>query len=183
MSAQYEDRFYYCEREYSLIRRAPHLLFDPATLGLKPDGEQCSASASGYYCDFVIRNGRLLLKDLYVLMADHCYPVIAGVTARWEKGEAFPAYKDLYLPVAWTGRLLVGSGFLREYTVLLGYQRLWAYQEVKELVFRDGRLIQEDDISTLAAQLRPLVQKADPFGLWRYEKTEPMKPYLGAWWV
>lgn len=184
MSGQFEDQYHYNGTSYSIIRREPRKCFDPKECGLSPDGSCCSACWDGYYCDFAILDNRLLLQNLYVQTTDDYYPTIAGVAVQgpdrpWE----FPVYRNLYIPIPWTGRLLAGDGFIKEHYAHLGYQRIWAYQIIKEFTFKDGNLIEVNDLSELGEQLRPLAPKRDFYGLWDYEKAAPMEQYRNAWWA
>lgn len=182
MSGQFADLYRCNGIDYELIQREPRNCIDPAKFDLKPDRDCCSACWSGYWCDFTIIDGRLLLQDLHVQTVDDYYPTIAGVAVQGpDKPWNLPVYRDLYIPIQWTGKVLVGDGFMNEYYVHLGYQRIWAYQVIKELIFTDGDLVEMNDLSELGEQLRPLVPKVVPFGLWDYRKAAPMERYRNAW--
>ena len=184
MSGQFADLYHYNGTNYSIIKREPRKCFDPKEYGLNPDENCCSACWDGYWCDFAILDNRLLLRNLYVQTTDAYYPTIAGVAVQgpsrpWE----FPVYQNIYIPIPWTGKVLAGDGFIKEHYAHLGYQRIWAYQVIKEFVFKDGHLIEVNDLSALGEQLRPLAPKRDIYGLWDYEKAAPMEPYQNAWWL
>lgn len=51
-------------------------------------------------------------------------------------------------------RNLVGKGFLREYYIHMGYQRAWAYENLRELIFENGKLMETFDHSEMAKKLR-----------------------------
>ncbi len=186
MSAQFEDIYIFQNKSYSIIKAKPSACFEPKEYGLEPDTDCCSACWKGFHAVFSIVEKRLFIKDLFIETKDQIYPSIAGVQVKFQKEvdyfTFFPVYESLSLFVPYTGKLLVGEGFLKEYYVHLGYQRLWAYQEVKELIFKDGILVEINDLSNLAAQLRAACEGKRKLMFWQYEKTEAMKPYLNEWW-
>lgn len=61
----------------------------------------------------------------------------------------------------YTGRILVGKGFIHDYYIHMGFQRAWAYETLKEFVFENGKLINVVDHSKIAAELRELIDR-DP---------------------
>lgn len=63
-------------------------------------------------------------------------------------------YQNLNLPMNYTGKILVGNNFINKYYIHMGYQRAWAYKTLIELVFENGKLIEEIDQSEVAKKLR-----------------------------
>lgn len=187
MSGQFSDEYRYENKSYSTIDSAPFTVFDPREYGLKPDGNSCSACWRGYYAQFSIIEKRLFIEKLYVEDEDGKYPSISGIQVRFQDEvdyfTVFPVYEDLSLFVPYTGKLLAGDEFLDEYYIHSGYQRIWAYKDVKEFIFENGELKTVNDLSDIAAKLRKEAPQGTLdsifFGL---EETEAMKPYLNEWW-
>lgn len=67
-------------------------------------------------------------------------------------------YQGLNLKMTYTGKLLVGRDFMHEYYIHMGYQRAWAYKTLIELIFEDGALIETNDQSDVAAQIRAKIK-------------------------
>ena len=63
-------------------------------------------------------------------------------------------YKKLHEPIIYTGKILVGSEFLHQYYIHMGYQKFWSYKKLTEFVFENGKLIQTNDYSDIAAKIR-----------------------------
>lgn len=51
------------------------------------------------------------------------------------------------LPINYTGDLIIGDDFLGEYYVYMGFQQPYTYENVKELKFEKGKLIEVKDHS------------------------------------
>ena len=63
-------------------------------------------------------------------------------------------YKNVNLQIKYSGKILVGDDFIRDYYIHIGYQRAWAYKTLIEFVFEDGNLIETIDHSDIAERLR-----------------------------
>ena len=97
---------------------------------------------------FEDKNKLILLSRLYP--AKNCflqngqYPVQYMVLA-------FLYHKNIGIRMKYTGKILVGKDFLREYYIHMGYQRAWAYQTLVEFIFEDGSLLDTVDHSQMAS--------------------------------
>lgn len=67
-------------------------------------------------------------------------------------------YKNVNLRISYTGRIVVGSEFLNQYYIHMGYQRAWAYKTVLELVFEEGILLNTIEHSEKAEKMREQIQ-------------------------
>lgn len=47
-------------------------------------------------------------------------------------------YKDLGMPIDFTGKIVLGDGFLQKYYIHMGFQRAWAYERLIELDIEEG---------------------------------------------
>lgn len=179
MTAQIEDRFIHRKIRYSLVALTNPIGFDPKEYGLIPKARS-SACWCGYFCEYNITKEGLFLQNLYVNTKDQIYPPINGVNvsekeyheciaisfkdgkqiqtkSMTENHMGHREYKNVDLPIAYTGKILLGNEFLKKYYVHMGYQRSWAYQELIEFEFDHGKLIKKTDHSDTAAKLRELI--------------------------
>jgi len=56
-------------------------------------------------------------------------------------------YKELGLPVAFNGGVLIATDFIDGLYVHMGFHPAWKYRKVHELIFRDGHLTSQRDVS------------------------------------
>ena len=66
-------------------------------------------------------------------------------------------YKDVNLPIPYTGKLLLGDEFLAEYYTYLGNQKSWAYNVLLELILVNGVAVEINDYSDEAKRQRERV--------------------------
>ena len=178
MTAQIGDIYRYQKKEYTIVALSSAILFDPKNFGLEAHTSS-TACWRGYWCEYAIENDELLLKNLYLFNADGKYPPFNGVEVsppEFEKYECcrgskkrrgkltMPAhfghrvYRDVNLPVPYTGRILLGDGFMQEYYIHMGFQRGWAYKKLIELVFEEGILLECNDLSHIAKAQREAIK-------------------------
>ena len=69
-------------------------------------------------------------------------------------------YMGLNYPLEYTGGLLLAYGFIREFYVHMGFQKPWTYERVLELIFEEGMLSRELDLSGRMAEVRQLIREA-----------------------
>jgi hypothetical protein len=127
-------------------------LFDPAAYGLDPrsTGTGCYR---GYVCRYTVVEGRLVLRGLELGSADEP-PRLGGVRPRQGEYLAW-RYRGLDIPVAFTGRLLIGTGDVADGPYLnMGFWPAWMYSQVHELVLRAGVLLTAVDCSAELAGVR-----------------------------
>lgn len=63
-------------------------------------------------------------------------------------------YKNINIPIDFTGKILLGNNFLSKYYIHMGFQRAYAYKELKEFVFEQGTLVETIDHSKMAKKIR-----------------------------
>jgi hypothetical protein len=78
MTAQISDRVIYREQDYQFVGAKGSGLPHPVQFGLTPK-MMSTACYRGFYCDYTVRDDRLLLTHLVVRSADDHYPIIDGV--------------------------------------------------------------------------------------------------------
>ena len=121
-----------------------------------------------------------LLQNLYIFNADGKYPPLNGIeispeefqectaySLKNKKGEkvmrpkhmGHRVYKNINMPISYTGKILLGNGFMHEYYIHMGFQRGWAYKELVEFIFEDGVLLECNDLSHIAKAQRDTIKK------------------------
>lgn len=159
MTAQIGDSFNFKGNNYSIVAISKPIKFDPSDYGLKPVA-CCTACWNGYWCDYDISKDGIFLRNLYVNTEGE-YPEINGIKAQGDSNNprtlvffGHHVYKDLNIPIDYTGKILVGDKFIHKYYIHMGYQRAWAYEILIELCFKKGKLVNEIDQSKKSEELR-----------------------------
>lgn len=179
MTAQIGDIYQYHNKNYTIVALSSGILFDPKNFGLEPHA-RFTACWRGYWCEYAIIDDELVLKDLYIFNLDEKYPSFNGVEVsppEFEEYERYsgnvkksekvtlPAhfghrvYRDVNLHIPYTGKILLGDGFMKEYCINMGFQRSWAYKELIELIFEEGLLLDCNDLSHIAEAQREAMKK------------------------
>ena len=206
MTAQIGDTYQYQKKEFTIVALSSAMLFDPKDFGLEPHASS-TACWRGYWCEYAIDNEQLLLRNLYLFNSDNKYPPFNGVevsppefkeyTNHGRKKLTMPAhfghriYKDVDMPIPYTGKVLLGDGFMREYYIHMGFQRSWAYKELIELVFEEGILLECNDLSHIAKAQREAIAQGtiDPrrssgSGMRKFVEDSFSLDYPDkAWWI
>ena len=181
MTAQIGDIYRYNNMEYSIVAMSSPMIFDPRDYGLTPVWAT-TACWNGYWCEYSIEeNSSLLLKNLFIHNQDDQYPPINGVSVSppeyvnrvvfslergWETITTYNydgprVYREVNLPIPYSGRILVGNDFIPDYYIHMGYQRSWAYKTLLEFVFEEGLLIERNDYSETAKKQREMIEVAE----------------------
>lgn len=166
MTAQIGDQYKFKNSEYTIVARSAAMDFHPSKYGIMPEAA-CTACWSGFWCVYNVTDDGIFLEDLYVNSKDDYYPQIEGVLPEQQNGnETFTymghhRYAGLNIRIPYTGKILVGDKFMHEYYIHMGYQRPWAYKKLIELVFEEGKLIETNDQSHIAAKLRKKMRSED----------------------
>ncbi len=143
-------------------------LFDPRPFGIDP-WPISTACWRGYYCSYSMEGDELRLVDLHIGLAEEDAErarhgeglVLGGVRPQYDERHESFVYAPLELPVAFTGGLLLGRGFITELYVHMGFQPGWKYREVHELLFEAGRLQQAFDRSAAMEAIRKSLKPTD----------------------
>ena len=183
MTAQIGDIYKINDKRYSLVARSGNVVFDPKSYGLEPHA-RCTACYRGYWCEYTILEEELILQNLFIFNKDEHYPPFNGVEVTppefneydcdagkgKRKKVTLPAhlghrvYRDVNLTIPFSGKILLGSDFMQEYYIHMGYQRGWGYKKLIELVFDEGLLMESCDMSAFAEAQREAIKqkKLDP---------------------
>lgn len=188
MTAQIGDIYKHKNKEYKLVALSAKLPFDPQEFGMEPHMSS-TACYRGYWCKYDV-DEMLILDELYLFNRDGKYPQINGVEAEQEefieltmtngknkskvkrsKYNHHRAYLNINLPIPYTGKILLGNGFIQDFYIHMGFQRYWAYQELIEFVFEDGILLEANDFSSEAKKAREQLKE---------KNTNPRRPEDGS---
>lgn len=140
----------------------------------------------------------LCLDELYVNSENNHYPPIGGILPdrkrRWfgytyADYHGYHRYSDLKISIPYTGKLLVGNEFMFKYYIHMGYQKPWGYKPIVELIFENGKLIAQNDLSQIAADLRDRIDADEDLLrnliMWPMRCSEANLPdfIANVWWI
>jgi hypothetical protein len=168
MTSQINDIFIYKDVKYALAGISEGSLFEPAMFKINPIAAS-TACWRGYVATFDISDSHLVLDSLAVNLHESDGedvftngPSINGISPV-APTDAFIMFNNLYLSlnhrIDYTGGLLLGNEFIQELYVHMGFHPAWKYKNVIELIFEDGRLVNEYDRSEKMAQLRHTIEE------------------------
>lgn len=100
MTAQIPDTYTYDGKEYNIVAMSSHIGFNPKDYGLEPQASS-TACWRGYWCEYAIKNGRLVLERLFLFNADDNYPDFNGISVlpqEYEECECWtPGENDVHV--------------------------------------------------------------------------------------
>lgn len=173
MTAQIGDSFIYDGNAYVIVAESlGKELFSPSEYGLKPTPFS-TACRNGYWCNYEISDA-LYLQNLFIHCSNGKYPDINGksvnIPPKYDRKKqavesllfgdnGYRIYGNLNLKILYTGKILVGSGFIHRYYIHVGYQRAIAYKKLLEFEFEEGRLKNIEDLSKKAREKRKKMEE------------------------
>jgi hypothetical protein len=157
MTGQIPDTVHLDGTSYAITAVDGEGLFTPEDHGLRlrPLSTACWR---GFVCFYAVRDGQLLLETLEVgLGPDHPHVTLDGrrpekASRRRGHHQTATLYRELAIPVAYRGRLLLGAE--RDLYTHMGFQPAWYFRRVVELVVEDGRVSNATDRSAELAEVR-----------------------------
>lgn len=188
MTTQTSDRFIYRGEHHSLEGIQGRKLFDPEDHGFKPV-EISTGCRRGFHCTYEVTTTELLLREVYLGLGERdTAAALAGkggklfgqlpkrytecgrrinlstreVTTSWESSEF--RVDQLSEPVSFTGGLLLCDDFMwemREVGDYSSYPYMW--RVAHELVFENGRLVEEHDRSSEMTEYRDMLSAMKDF--------------------
>lgn len=158
MTAQISDRMLIENEEYDIVATNKEIDFDPRDYGLVPIAPH-TACWRGYYIIYEIKKKKFYLKDLNVHDGDENYPKINGTKAIEPEKGGFGIYKNVDLPLNYTGKILVGTDFIEKYYIHMGYQMPHSYEKLLLITIKNDEVIDEKDISDLAKKEREKIEE------------------------
>lgn len=172
MTAQINDRVFHRKTTFGISRCRGTGRFEPRLHGILPEMMH-SACLRCYHVGYAIEDSQLFLIDLTFGAGDSPaeavrngkIPSLFGRKARLD-GFVFSSWviDELHHPVAFSGGMLLGAKFIEELYCHHGFQALWKYRVAREVLFDNGRLVEDIDLSSemQAIHTRILVQELDP---------------------
>lgn len=178
MTAQTNDTVTYDDECYAIAGIHGEGLFNPASLGLEPRAS-CTACWRGFISHYEVKAGQLMLVKLLISRGGLTppptifgtdpdpvpeFPSLAGkrptreerkLISRVVRAQSWELiYRNIDQSIAYTGGLLLGVDFIDEMYVHMGFHPAYKYRRVLELIFDQGRLMEETDLSAEMEQFR-----------------------------
>ena len=152
MTGQIADVYEYNGNRYNIVAIKGTMNFDIHELGFDPVPIH-TACWRGYHCIYNITEEGLFLKDLFVNDKNGSYPPVNGVEPEDDRFDG-KVYHGINIPVKFDGGIIIGNDFLTRYYIHMGFQRVYAYKTVYELIFKEGLITKKTDLSKRAALIR-----------------------------
>jgi hypothetical protein len=174
MTDQRGDRFVYRDEEYFLAGLSATGLFHPAQHGIMTNEAASTACYRGFFCNYLIADDRLFLDEVFVYVAEEITPDAAtyvapvlfgkelkrfieyiwradGEQAHWSHEHKVEGLRE---PIAFTGGMLLGHYYFWHMFDNFRDHSACEHCNVHELIFYQGRLIDEHDRSTAVQAFR-----------------------------
>lgn len=154
MTAQITDIYRFRNTDWSMLGISGTGLFEPDQVGIRPT-MMSTACYRGYFCTYDVTETGLFLSNLVVRAEDDAsYPAITGIAPCHYNIFGAAEYRLADFQVRFDGGLLLGSDFIDDEYVHMGFQKPHAYRNVREFVFDAGKLRGDIDHSALFVQVR-----------------------------
>ncbi len=158
MTDQIRDTLLLNDEEWHLEECSGNGWFTPENFGVDVVGASSTACYRGYCCTFSVIDNILLLTKLQISLDERNLLPLNGITpvkAKQFFHAEFPySYQDAQLPILFTGGLVAGQGWLKNLPSTVGPDLAWRYEKVRELIFDQGKLIEDHDYSTAMERIR-----------------------------
>lgn len=176
MTAQFSDTFNYQGNDYDIAGLNGNELFDPAKFDFVPRSNS-TACWKGFLATYAVQDGIFVLDQLNINLDNEPkkflwfdrLPEINGKkpvnTPEDGPGTFFEYhFEDVGLKMDFTGGILIGRDFIQELYVHMGFHPAWKYREVHELLFEDGKLVKENNVSERMKEFRDKLKDAEDAG-------------------
>lgn len=163
MTAQISDRVIYNNHTFSIAGVNGEGLFDPKDYEIKVEFLS-SACWRGFHCTYEIADKSLRLQDVYIgltyldekrIQLGKGIKLFGKVPTCYKESDY--RYEHLNQLIMFTGGILIGSDFIREMYVHMGFHKAYKFREVYELVFESGQLIKTTDCSQKMSNFRNML--------------------------
>ena len=164
MTAQINDTCFHRQISFVVSGISGAGLFDPEAHGIKPVALS-SACWRGYVAHYSVIEGELFLTRFNLGLSDADTalalegkgPELFGVRPRRERVRHSSCgflYDDFQWPIPFTGGLLLADRFIQELYVHMGFHPAWKFRQVREVIFNQGRVMEDHDRSQDMKSLR-----------------------------
>lgn len=164
MTAQIQDKVKYQDDLFAIVGLKGESLPAPQDFGMTPIPISTTCYR-GYYAGYALINEHLCLTSLTLKEQTNTYTPIDNQAGQWDTNTSSRSYHGLSLPTTFSGRLLLGRGFINSMYIHMGFQKPVAYQQVIELWLHHGQLIDYFDLSKKVAQQRKIYYQKHPMGI------------------
>lgn len=151
MTGQISDNVLYKGEEHWLIGVKGGELVTPKAFGMIPEFRSTS-NWRGFVVTYELRDEGLFMKELRLHARRGKYKPIEGKMPEMEEGEGY--YKDLAVPVCFTGKMRLAREFLWEYYVHQGFQKPSAFKKVLDIELKKGVVVGVKDRSEEVEAIR-----------------------------
>lgn len=158
MTAQISDEILFEGNTYSLVAIENEWPFKPSEHGFNPI-MMSTACWRGYYCKYDIIDENIFLNELTIRLEDKP-PIWRDIKAKKADifGEA-SVYINVNLGINYSGGIIIGRDFIREFYVHMGFRRPHCYKFVYELGFDNGKLSKISDYSEDIKRIRDKIRE------------------------
>ena len=179
MAAQIPETVILDGRPYDLCEaKGENLLFDPRDHGVTPIS-LTSDCWRGYMSTYLVVDGTLYLDEIEIGLdprdptgRDHLrLSELFGNLKR--NGSSTPGhYESLEYPIAFTGGLLLGRGFINETYARMGFHPAYGFRHVVELALNEGQVVLAVDRSREMEEVRMKMACGD------WDATHPLPEWI-----
>jgi hypothetical protein len=161
MTAQFPDNVVYADTEWVLAGANGDGLFEPSAHGIITRMAS-TACWRGFVCRYALTDAALSLDELHVAVDGPAPSLLGHAPDSPRLNVGFTAaYRDLAIPVLFSGGMLLARNFIRDLYVHMGFHPAWKYEHVVEAEFDQGRLLRAQDCSSEMAQIRDKLSGRD----------------------
>ncbi|MBY9001219.1 MAG: hypothetical protein KGD64_09915 [Candidatus Heimdallarchaeota archaeon] len=151
MTGQISDSFLHNGKEFLIVGINNGKLFDPLDFNLETSAAS-TACWRGFQAFYAIHEGQLVLQHLYINLPES--KKINGMEPSDGVDFFKFSYPDINLKMKLTGTILIAQDFIQELYIHMGFQRPICFETVLELQFKNGKLVNEKDLSKEMAKRR-----------------------------
>ncbi len=155
MTAQISDFIQWEQEDWSICALANEWPFDSKKeFGIEPQ-MLSTACWRGYHCKYELRENRLFLSELNIGIKGKI-PELCGITGKKDKYRGV-IYEGLSHQIEYSGGIIVGIDFMRDFYVHMGFHRPHCYERVFELFIDKGRLQGAEDCTSKMEKIRAFI--------------------------
>lgn len=144
MTGQVSDLFLYNDEEYQIVGIDGSDLFVPQEHGFFPK-MATTACWRGFQLFYKIIDDFLVLDAMSINVDQNIK--FKGIEPKKTQSPLKYLYENLQFRLDFTGRILLGSDFIDELYVHMGFQSPQSYRKVIELDFKKGKLLTVNNLS------------------------------------
>lgn len=170
------DTCRYVGKVFDIIATEKSLPFSPQHYGVVP--ELHPTAIRGFFCEYIFTNKNFVLNEFSIYSKEKNI-IVSGKKPLHRQGflSDFITYRDLNLKMDYSGGIIIGKNFLKDYYYILGKQNPLAFNIVYELIIEGGKIIKTIDKSEDVNELRKEKLTCDKKSLESFIKEEFQNKY------